>query len=243
MNLNNLTVCLKDLIWAKKCPLCACFDCENKLCFSCFSQLKILPIGCAKCQNPLLFFNDEIQICEKCIDKDLTFYDEMICALIYNPFLKDCLVRLKNQELFYLSDLFCSFLYSKIKKKLKANSVIVPVPLFEQKLFKRGYNQSWLLSKSLSKITGIPAVSDVLLRVRNTNTQANKTSKERFLNVKNAFKVNERYRNFIKNKEILIIDDVITTGATIFESAKAFMDFGVGNVKLLAIGRRLLITY
>jgi ComF family protein len=90
---------------------------------------------------------------------------------------------------------------------------ILPVPLHPKKQRKRGYNQSECIAKGLSKSLSVPYYNDVLLRVVHTTTQTKKSKDERWENVKNAFDINNTSK--IEGKHVLLVDDVITTGATI----------------------------
>ncbi|WP_342261818.1 ComF family protein [Alphaproteobacteria bacterium endosymbiont of Tiliacea citrago] len=237
MNFNFRNLC--DFLFAKRCKICGEMNEENNLCFSCFSSLKHLVLGCKKCQQPLSYVGKEIDVCSVCIDKDYSFFDEMISAFIYNEFLKKHIIKLKNNNDFYLSDVFCSFLVKKIKHMVNSSFIIAPIPLHSLKLYKRGYNQSLILAKSVAKQAKIICIHDLFERTKNTYTQANKTQKERETNVKDAFIFNKKYKLFIKDKTILIIDDIITTGATIFECAKTLKNIQNKGIKLLSIGRRI----
>jgi ComF family protein len=89
---------------------------------------------------------------------------------------------------------------------------IVPVPLHPKKKLLRGYNQSMCIAKGISEITGIPADDNTLIRNVNTETQTKKSRIERWENVSNIFELKS---DKFKNKHLLIVDDVITTGSTI----------------------------
>lgn len=91
--------------------------------------------------------------------------------------------------------------------------VIVPVPLHENKMLKRGYNQAQLIAQGISQITNIPIVNNALLRLENTKSQTRQNRIDRWENIKNAFVLHDEYA--VKNKHVLIVDDVLTTGATI----------------------------
>lgn len=91
---------------------------------------------------------------------------------------------------------------------------LVPVPLHPMRLRQRGYNQSELLCKGISLITGIPLAADVLVRVHNNATQTHKSSSERWQNTQGLFAATEQSVK-LRNKHVLFVDDVFTTGATL----------------------------
>jgi ComF family protein len=101
---------------------------------------------------------------------------------------------------------------------------IVPVPIHKKKRRERGYNQMELIGQRLSSATGIPLETHSFIKVVNTRSQVNLTREERLVEVKDAFDVPDPSR--IAGKRILLIDDVLTTGATMNESAKTLMKKG-----------------
>ncbi len=92
-------------------------------------------------------------------------------------------------------------------------NAIVPVPLHPKRLKERGYNQAQMIAQGLSKSMGIPVINDVLLRTQYTQTQTKKTREERVKNVSEAFCIHNHKK--IENRHILLVDDVVTTGATL----------------------------
>ncbi len=100
--------------------------------------------------------------------------------------------------------------------KLKTNTPIdlcMPMPLHPKKEQARGYNQSVLLAKGIEEVTGIPTARNILNRTQHTSSQTKKNRMDRWLNVENAFHISDP--NEIKGKHVLLIDDVITTGASV----------------------------
>lgn len=89
---------------------------------------------------------------------------------------------------------------------------IIPIPLHKKKEAKRGYNQSMKIAIGISKAMQIPILDDVLLRIKDTKTQTQRSKRERKHNMQDAFVTKEQHR--IQNKSVMIVDDVITTGAT-----------------------------
>lgn len=97
---------------------------------------------------------------------------------------------------------------------------LVPVPLHPKREKKRGYNQSMMITRGISEITNIPIGDKYLIRVVNTSTQTKKSKEERFQNVKDIFQV--CHAEELQGKHILLIDDVLTTGATLESCAHKF---------------------
>ncbi len=95
---------------------------------------------------------------------------------------------------------------------------LVPVPLHWRRLLHRGYNQSERIAQGISDITGIPVLGDVVSRVRNNQTQTHLNRQEREKNVENIFRAQHTER--LRNKHLLIIDDVMTTGSTIISCGR-----------------------
>jgi ComF family protein len=111
--------------------------------------------------------------------------------------------------------------------------LIIPVPLHPSRKRKRGYNQSEEFGKGLSKSLGKPCVSDALIRTTKTETQTKKTKLKRWQNVSEVFQV--AMPEAIQHKNVLVVDDVITTGATIEACAKILLEAGCTSVSIACI--------
>lgn len=120
----------------------------------------------------------------------------------------------------------------KIKKMVSIENVLgcVPVPLHAAKLRERGYNQSELLCQGIRDTSDLPVLRSLIRRVRHTNSQTTLNATERRSNVRGAFALVSRHRTGLRRKIILLVDDVITTGATIRECASVLKDAGVVNI-------------
>jgi ComF family protein len=110
---------------------------------------------------------------------------------------------------------------------------IVPVPLHPKRERERGYNQSAMFAQGLSEILNVPVLSKSLLRKTFTNTQTKKKRMERFQNVGDVFVVEQQHR--IKGKHLLLVDDVLTTGATLEMCGQALLDITGTRLSLATI--------
>ncbi|MDI6728067.1 MAG: ComF family protein [Thermodesulfovibrionales bacterium] len=112
---------------------------------------------------------------------------------------------------------------------------IIPVPLHHKRLHQREFNQTASMSRHLSKNLKIPLMLNVLRKTKETLPQTDVTGKERLKNVKNAFKVS----SIVEGLNLLLVDDVITTGATVRECAKALIKAGAKSVTVVALARSM----
>ncbi|GAB4252995.1 MAG: ComF family protein [Vicingaceae bacterium] len=110
---------------------------------------------------------------------------------------------------------------------------IIPIPLHPKKEKKRGYNQSFVFAKGLSAGLNIPVENNLIRRAVNTQTQTKKAKYERWENVKNIFEINETEQ--IKNKNFIVVDDVITTGATMEACIQTLQEAGAKNIVVVTI--------
>ncbi len=114
-------------------------------------------------------------------------------------------------------------------------SQIIPVPLHDARYHQRGFNQSALLGQAIARQTGWGQWDEVLARVRMTQSQVGLNYQERQANVRGAFAVSNPSR--LQGQDIILVDDVFTTGATLLECAKTLLDAGAGSIRALVVGR------
>lgn len=112
---------------------------------------------------------------------------------------------------------------------------IIPVPLHKRRLRWRGFNQALMLAREISEITGIWVDPNTLIRVRYTRPQTRLPFKERSENVKGAFEVARE--TFVRDRSVLLVDDVATTGSTLTECARVLKKAGARRVEALTIAR------
>lgn len=217
------------------------------LCHSCTDELPAVPTTCCKtCGMPYDGqITDEFR-CGNCAHMKLHFH------FAYSPFhaegeIRHLVHRFKYQKELYLRGLLANLLADAFRRdpRLKALSpaewVLVPVPLHLFRQWQRGFNQAWELSKELSKITGLPAIH-ALKRSRYTRAQAKLGRTERLQNLKNSFRLKkwpwQRTRPDLIGKNVLLVDDVLTTGSTANECARALRkQANVQKVVVISLAR------
>jgi ComF family protein len=131
--------------------------------------------------------------------------------------------------------LFGRWLAASGSELLAEADVLVPIPLNRWRLLSRRYNQAAILSCELARLTGIETAPTVLARVRSTASQVGMTREQRRLNVAGAFQVAPRLRHQIDRRRVLLIDDVITTGATVEAATRVLKAAGATRVDVLAL--------
>jgi ComF family protein len=132
--------------------------------------------------------------------------------------------------------LFTRWLQEAGRELLADADLIVPIPLSRWRLLRRQFNQSAILAQGLSRASGIPWQARTLVRTRSTPPQVGLTSQQRRLNVRGAFAVPGRARRHVQGRSLLLIDDVITTGATVEAATRALKAAGAARVDVLALG-------
>mgnify|MGYP000918051401 CR=1 FL=1 len=193
---------------------------------------------CKKCNKSLTYISNKLYYINKYSYKDLEpckYFDRIFCVFEYAGFVREAIVRYKYFGKAHYYKTFTKLLADKLKSIAMQNEfdIIISVPLHKQKEKKRGYNQAYLISKELSKIMHIPEESNLLIRIKNTPSQSLLHKNERCNNIKNAFKVTDV--NNVEGKNILLIDDVLTTGSTVNECSKVLKKAGASKVDIAVI--------
>lgn len=154
---------------------------------------------------------------------------------IYSGILKDAIHRLKYQNQESLAEPLGKLLAQYIDGNLGQVDGLVPIPLHENRLRKRGFNQSLLLSQVVGGNLAIPVFSQVLIRTRDTISQVGLSREQRLKNMTGAFQVINLPK--IAGKHLLLIDDVYTTGITTLEAKNALLEAGAQEIRILVLAR------
>lgn len=222
-----------EFIYPRRCISCESifeFSEEEFICFKCSEKFKNLKSKrCQKCGRVI----NRDGKCRICNEKGNIYFDKGFSVFIYKGEIRESVKRFKYSGLYRYGDV-----YGKIMRDFAKNNIemkydyITGVPLHISKFISRGYNQSDILARFLGKAFGIESKS-LLKRVKNTKPQNNMDRLNRRKNIKNAFKMKKNAE--VKGKDILIVDDIFTTGATINECAKVLKRAGARKVDFFAI--------
>ena len=210
----------------------------HKMCAACWKQITFLdgPL-CACCGLPFEIDPGIDTRCAACLAREPVF-DSARAAVKYDDASRGAILALKRSDRLELADLFAAWLKLSGRTLIEAADAIVPVPLHRTRLWSRRYNQSAILAQRLHLLTGKPYDPFLVERVRQTPSQADMPSaKARLRNVKGAFRVPERQATKVEGRKILLVDDVLTTGATVEACARALKRAGATKVFVLTIAR------
>lgn len=227
--LNNLTKTSLNWLFPKKCLVCELAPQKNHpCCESCYNELPFQSHACQQCGQR---FSAGSDYCGRCINNPPVF-DSCFCPFQYKGVIKTHIQNFKYYEKPELSTILAELLEFELQENtIELPELIIPVPLHASRLRYRGYNQSLLLAKKLSKKLDIPIAQDFIKKQKNTTAQAGLTLKKRQKNLKGSFGVKKNYQA----KSIAIIDDVVTSGATVNEISKILKKNGVDYIQVWGI--------
>ena len=228
-----------DLLLPPRCLLCGKIMVDrNGLCPECFNTINFISAPyCAKCGQPLPPENAKPgMLCPHCLADNRSPFRMNRAVVKYDDSSKPLILNFKFRDHTENAPFLAQWLALGGKDIFKAGvDVMIPIPLHYTRLLKRRYNQSALLAKELSKLTGIPVDFKSVIRHRKTRPQVEFSGHERVKNVKNAFMVKNPQE--IKGRKILLIDDVMTTGSTLKECALTLKAAGAQSVDSLTVAR------
>jgi ComF family protein len=209
---------------------------KYKVCDKCKKSFsKIKGNICDKCGISLDLEESLCYICKK--DLKIYSFDKLRAAYLYKDPLRKLILKFKYSNRAFLYKDFAFEMNSLIQEHnfLKNSDFIIPVPLNIFRRIKRGYNQTELLAKDISVTIGIPMLKNILLRRKITKPQFKLSKYERIKNMQNSFVV--KNKNTIKNKTILLIDDIATTCSTVSVCAGMLKLAGAKSVYVLTLAR------
>ncbi len=198
---------------------CAEISGETGVCKDCNRHLPIVPVGTT-------------------FQEHRNYIDYCMATFFYRSPIREKILEYKFRFCTAYANIFAKYMYvyyNSVIDEADYPDIIVPVPLSDQRLKERGYNQSELLSEPLAKMLELEHNTNCLKRVRHTIKQSELPPRERAENIANAFKADS---SIVFNKSILLIDDIYTTGSTVKECARTLTDAGARNVRVFTLARQ-----
>ncbi|MCE9507680.1 MAG: ComF family protein [Alphaproteobacteria bacterium] len=202
-----------------------------------WSQLQFIEDPfCKTCGIPFSFDIANDSLCAACMEREPAF-DRSRSAVTYNEASRKLVLAFKYGDRLHTVHTFVPWMLRAGQELIGQADFIVPVPLHHRRLRERRFNQSALLAQEIAKASGQIYIPDALLRTRHTLPQKGLKARERDKNVRGAFAVNDSYHSRLRDKNILLIDDVFTTGATLNECARVLKAAKASSVSVLTIAR------
>lgn len=174
--------------------------------------------------------------CAACLARPYAF-DRARAACVYDEASRGLILKFKHGDHQPFAPLFARWVSRAAAPLLDEADAVVPVPLHRFRLLSRRFNQAAEVARPLARRAGLDYLPDALIRRTHTTTQGGKSARGRRLNVKKAFAVTEEGRRRIRGRRILLVDDVLTTGATAEACARALTEAGARAVDLAVIAR------
>ncbi len=210
---------------------------SGALCPDCWQRFSfIAPPQCHCCGVPFARDMNAGALCVDCLTQPPRFRQAR-AALIYDDRSRRLVLPLKHGDRTDMARGCGAWMARAGAELVVAADLVAPVPLHWRRLFTRRYNQAVLLARTVARDGKVRLAPDLLQRARWTGSQAGLKARERRRNVRHAFEVHPRWRATLKGRTVLLVDDVLTTGATVEACAWALQRAGAAHVDVLTLAR------
>lgn len=216
-------------------PVCLCclspVQEDNQLCSICWGQVQFIENPfCKRCGQP--FELNLFETCRRCY-AFTPQCDQIRSIFIYDSVIKKLILKFKHGDKLYLSVFMAQWMRKRYPELMNEADLVIPIPLYWTRLVKRQYNQAAILAQKLCIEESEGKFSTILRRKRPTPSQGHQSRSQRYENMKGAFYVKKP--EVIKGKSILLVDDVVTSGATLEECAYTLKRAGAERVYAITI--------
>ena len=227
-----------DAILPPRCLKCGEIVADpGALCSQCWPALRFLGSPCCACCGlPFEFDMGEGSLCGAC-SADRPLYDRARAALTYDDASRDLILRFKHADRIDGAATFAGWMARAGAELVASADIIAPVPLHRWRLVRRRYNQAAILANAIGRLRGKLVIPDLLVRRKATESQGHLGRSQRRRNVAGAFVLHPGRAQVAAGARILLIDDVLTTGATAEACARALRSGGASAVDLLVLAR------
>ena len=230
-----------DMIFPPRCPLCGAATANaggghSGLCPACWGALEMPGAdGCPLCQHPAPAGGAHGEVCGPCRVAPPA-HEGITAATYYNDVSRELVLALKRGGRIALAPLLARLMATRLQG-VDGHWLVVPVPLHRWRLWSRGFNQSALLAAEIARHTGARLVVDALLRPRRTPSLAGLGSEDRARTMAGAIALNPRQARHLRGGQVLLVDDVLTSGATTNACIAALRSGGVERVRIVCFAR------
>jgi ComF family protein len=230
---------LTDLVYPPRCPLCGeGLAAQDGLCPVCWSELAIPgEPACALCQRPFGADQAEGTVCAPCLASPPQ-HAGIAAGTLYTEGSRKLVLAFKHGRRIALAPMLARLIAARLPV-LEGEWLIVPVPLHRWRLWRRGYNQSALLARQLARLRGKTLVVDGLLRRKATPTLGGLGRTARAKALAGAIALNPRRAGSIKGAHVVLVDDVLTSGATTDACVRVLKRAGAAQVRIACFARVL----
>ena len=207
------------------------------LCPSCWRDTPFITgLTCDACGTPLPGDTEEIAHCDDCLTLARP-WTRGRAALLYRDNARALILAFKHSDRMDLAPAAARWLHRAAAAILTPDMIVAPVPLHRFRLLRRRYNQAALLSARLARLAGLDHCPDLLLRTRRTPPQDHKDRDARFRNLSGAIRAHPRRLHHLRNRDVLLVDDVMTSGATLAAASEACLAAGARRVSVAVLAR------
>ncbi|WP_333815875.1 ComF family protein [Tabrizicola sp.] len=228
-----------QILYPPQCISCSApVQSDFGLCADCWRETPFISgLTCDRCGVPLPGSDSgERALCDDCMTIARP-WERGRAALMYRDNGRRLVLALKHGDRMDLARPASAWMLKAAAPILQPEMLAVPVPLHWMRLFRRRFNQAALLSRAIAKAAGLDHCPDALIRKRPTGSQEGKTRDARFANLVDAFAVPGSRQKRVEGRDILLIDDVMTSGATFAAATEALLAAGAGSVSVLCLAR------
>lgn len=225
-----------DFALPPRCPGCGAITEEPHLfCLNCWSGLDFLgPPCCSRCALPFEFDSGEEGLCGACM-AEAPVFDRLRAAVAYGEISRKVALRLKYGGRPSHAETLARLMQRHLDPA--ADAVLTPVPLHRWRIWKRGYNQAALIAAALARRSATEVRLDLLERIKATPPLKGKSPRQRREAVAGAFRLSEKYKDEVRGRSLILVDDVYTSGATANACARILKRAGAARVDVLCWAR------
>ena len=192
--------------------------------------------ACHQCGIPFAYDHGNEAVCGACVASPPDF-GRARAAIMYNDEAHDLLVAFKHHDRTELAPLFGAWIAHAARGLIQSDSLLAPVPLHPKRLLARRFNQAALLARSAAQRLNVEFTTQAIERSKPTPPQKLLSAEARQRNVAGAFRLRDEYRYLIQDRHIILVDDVLTTGATLSACARTLKKNGAARIDAVVVAR------